>query len=226
MSDRPHLLAAGGSHQGLLRDQNEDRWLVDAPRGVFCVVDGVGGHPGGERASGDRRRDAQGPPVARDGNSRGAPSRGHRAREQRDPRRDGGGRVARRHDVRADGGAGRRGAPHGRTRRRLADLQGPARRDREAHTGPLPGRRTGRRRRTQRSGGDAPPASQRGLPGRRCGTPRSRGRGVHRHRRSAVRGRCGAGAVQRRSQRSGAERVDQANGRSGRRATWGRGRRP
>jgi serine/threonine protein phosphatase PrpC len=45
------LIAAGGTHEGLVRDQNEDRWCADAARGVFCVVDGVGGHPGGEHAS-------------------------------------------------------------------------------------------------------------------------------------------------------------------------------
>lgn len=51
MSARLSLRAAGGSHTGLIRDQNEDRLIVDAARGVFCVVDGVGGHPGGERAA-------------------------------------------------------------------------------------------------------------------------------------------------------------------------------
>lgn len=44
-------LAAAGSHEGRQRDQNEDRWLADPARGIFCVVDGVGGHPGGERAA-------------------------------------------------------------------------------------------------------------------------------------------------------------------------------
>ena len=34
-----------------MRDQNEDRLLVDVARGVFGVVDGVGGHPGGAQAS-------------------------------------------------------------------------------------------------------------------------------------------------------------------------------
>lgn len=48
---RTGVLCAGGTHEGRVRDQNEDRWWADAARGVFCVVDGVGGHPGGERAS-------------------------------------------------------------------------------------------------------------------------------------------------------------------------------
>jgi serine/threonine protein phosphatase PrpC len=48
---RGPIAAAGGSDQGLQRDQNEDRWFADAARGTFGVVDGVGGHPGGEHAS-------------------------------------------------------------------------------------------------------------------------------------------------------------------------------
>jgi serine/threonine protein phosphatase PrpC len=43
--------AAGATDTGLLRDQNEDRYWVDAERGVFLVVDGVGGHAAGELAA-------------------------------------------------------------------------------------------------------------------------------------------------------------------------------
>ena len=42
---------AGASHPGRVRARNEDRFHVDVTRGVFIVVDGVGGHPGGERAA-------------------------------------------------------------------------------------------------------------------------------------------------------------------------------
>lgn len=49
---RASLIAAGGTHEGRVRDQNEDRFFADPARGVFGVVDGVGGHPGGEHASG------------------------------------------------------------------------------------------------------------------------------------------------------------------------------
>jgi serine/threonine protein phosphatase PrpC len=45
------LNAAGSSHSGLQRQVNEDRFYVDAARGVFCVIDGVGGHAAGERAA-------------------------------------------------------------------------------------------------------------------------------------------------------------------------------
>jgi len=36
---------------GRVRDENEDRYYVDDERGVFLVVDGVGGHAGGETAA-------------------------------------------------------------------------------------------------------------------------------------------------------------------------------
>jgi PPM family protein phosphatase len=36
---------------GLLRERNEDRYFCDAERGVFLVVDGVGGHTAGELAA-------------------------------------------------------------------------------------------------------------------------------------------------------------------------------
>ena len=51
MPDQVPPLVASASDPGLQRDQNEDRLLVDTSRGIFCVVDGVGGHPGGEHAS-------------------------------------------------------------------------------------------------------------------------------------------------------------------------------
>jgi serine/threonine protein phosphatase PrpC len=45
------LRAAGDSHPGLQRPQNEDRFHVDPGRGIFLVVDGVGGHAAGEEAA-------------------------------------------------------------------------------------------------------------------------------------------------------------------------------
>lgn len=45
------LSAAGTSHSGRQRDNNEDRFYVDAARGIFCVIDGVGGHAAGEQAA-------------------------------------------------------------------------------------------------------------------------------------------------------------------------------
>lgn len=45
------IRAAGDSHPGLQRAGNEDRFHVDAARGIFLVVDGVGGHAAGEEAA-------------------------------------------------------------------------------------------------------------------------------------------------------------------------------
>jgi serine/threonine protein phosphatase PrpC len=43
--------AAGGSDPGRVRAGNEDRLHLDADRGIFAVVDGVGGHAAGEVAA-------------------------------------------------------------------------------------------------------------------------------------------------------------------------------
>jgi serine/threonine protein phosphatase PrpC len=45
------LRAAGDTHPGLQRDVNEDRFHVDAARGLFVVVDGVGGQAAGGKAA-------------------------------------------------------------------------------------------------------------------------------------------------------------------------------
>jgi serine/threonine protein phosphatase PrpC len=45
------LNSGAASDTGLLRERNEDRYWVDAERGVFLVVDGVGGQAAGELAA-------------------------------------------------------------------------------------------------------------------------------------------------------------------------------
>jgi len=45
------LRAAGVSDVGAVRTVNEDRFLVDADRGIFVVIDGVGGQAAGGRAA-------------------------------------------------------------------------------------------------------------------------------------------------------------------------------
>ena len=45
------MRAAGGTHPGLQREVNEDRFHLDSPRGLFMVVDGVGGQAAGGKAA-------------------------------------------------------------------------------------------------------------------------------------------------------------------------------
>jgi serine/threonine protein phosphatase PrpC len=45
------LKAAGDSHPGLQRAVNEDRFHLDPVRGLFVVIDGVGGQAAGEKAA-------------------------------------------------------------------------------------------------------------------------------------------------------------------------------
>src|SRR5688572_28677681 len=47
----PKFIAAGATDVGRQREVNEDRFHVDAQRGVFIVVDGVGGQAAGGKAA-------------------------------------------------------------------------------------------------------------------------------------------------------------------------------
>ena len=51
MPVKTHLRSAGESHVGMVRQNNEDRLFVDADRGIFLVVDGIGGQAAGEKAA-------------------------------------------------------------------------------------------------------------------------------------------------------------------------------
>lgn len=48
----PRHLSAATTHQGYVRGNNEDRVYTDDSRGIFLVVDGMGGHEAGEQAAG------------------------------------------------------------------------------------------------------------------------------------------------------------------------------
>jgi serine/threonine protein phosphatase PrpC len=45
------LKCAGASDPGRVRHNNEDAWYIDAERGIFLVVDGIGGEAAGEKAA-------------------------------------------------------------------------------------------------------------------------------------------------------------------------------
>jgi len=45
------LKSAGLSDMGRVRKNNEDAWHIDAERGIYLVVDGIGGHAAGEKAA-------------------------------------------------------------------------------------------------------------------------------------------------------------------------------
>jgi PPM family protein phosphatase len=51
MMARTKLGCAGDSHPGMVRQNNEDRVHCDADRGIFLVVDGIGGQAAGEKAA-------------------------------------------------------------------------------------------------------------------------------------------------------------------------------
>lgn len=51
------LSAFGASDIGRVRDVNEDTFICDVDRGLFAVIDGVGGHVGGEVAASIARRE-------------------------------------------------------------------------------------------------------------------------------------------------------------------------
>jgi parallel beta-helix repeat protein len=51
MAVRTSLRWAAGTDRGVRRSTNEDRFYVDAERGIFVVIDGVGGHSAGEHAA-------------------------------------------------------------------------------------------------------------------------------------------------------------------------------
>lgn len=51
MLARTKYRCAGESHPGIVRQNNEDRFHFDPDRGIFLVVDGIGGQAAGEKAA-------------------------------------------------------------------------------------------------------------------------------------------------------------------------------
>src|SRR3954454_11408757 len=52
MAVTSRLISAGHSDVGRKRVENEDRIFIDPERGIYLVIDGLGGHAAGERAAG------------------------------------------------------------------------------------------------------------------------------------------------------------------------------
>jgi PPM family protein phosphatase len=48
---KTNIKAAGASDMGRVRHNNEDAWYIDAERGIYLVVDGIGGQAAGEKAA-------------------------------------------------------------------------------------------------------------------------------------------------------------------------------
>jgi serine/threonine protein phosphatase PrpC len=63
--------AGGATDTGLLRERNEDRYWIDAVRGVFLVVDGLGGQSAGELAAETAVEQIREAMLAADGNAEG-----------------------------------------------------------------------------------------------------------------------------------------------------------
>ncbi len=74
------------SDPGRERGNNEDRVLCDPERGIFAVIDGVGGESAGEIAAAHGARDPPRPPLPPHHRRRPPDARGDRPRQQADPR--------------------------------------------------------------------------------------------------------------------------------------------
>jgi serine/threonine protein phosphatase PrpC len=48
---KARVKSAGSSDMGRVRKNNEDAWYIDAERGIYLVVDGIGGQAAGEKAA-------------------------------------------------------------------------------------------------------------------------------------------------------------------------------
>src|SRR5580700_6219867 len=51
MPVKSKIRSAGESHVGMVRQNNEDRVYLDPDRGIFLVIDGIGGQAAGEKAA-------------------------------------------------------------------------------------------------------------------------------------------------------------------------------
>ena len=82
MAVRASLRFAAASDMGRRRTNNEDRYYIDPERGIFAVIDGVGGQAAGERAADTAVEVSARTSRAPDRQSRRAPARSHCACQQ------------------------------------------------------------------------------------------------------------------------------------------------
>jgi len=205
------LKCAGASDLGRVRHNNEDAWYMDAERGIFLVVDGIGGEAAGEKAAAiavDRIR-------ARLERQTGSVEQ--RVREAITVANNEILRAARGNPqwqgmacvltlVAMDDGS----AVVGHVGDSRSTRSAVVRSARSLTTFAGGGAR--RRGRTVRARCHAPSAPQRSLSRRGQRGAFARRRGFHRHRTCAVRVRRGAAAVHRRSQRPGDRRIHPRGG--------------
>ena len=126
---------------GRVRTNNEDLPVLDAERGIFGVIDGVGGHAAGELAAAiardvilQRLARPLGTPAERVREAIAIANNEIFRRAAAEP-------DARRHDVRGHAGGGGRRPRDGRPRRRQPALQAAAVRPAQADARPFAGRR-------------------------------------------------------------------------------------
>ena len=159
------LKAAGRTHPGRQRTVNEDRLHVDASRGLFIVIDGVGGQAAGGKAADVALSAIRDAARTRDR----AESRAGSARPSRSPTTKSAAWPARGREWNgmacvATVARRRRRAGDRRPRRRHAAVPDVAGRHREDHARSLARRRAGGCRRDLRARGHAAQSAQRGLP--------------------------------------------------------------
>ena len=190
------LSAAGGTDAGLQREVNEDRYHVDEARGLFVVIDGIGGQAAGGKAADvalsmirERLERETGP----DSRPR---ARSDRDRQQRDLPAQLCSPGMGRHGLCAHGRRPQRRYRDDRSCRRHASVQNPPRPHREDHQGSFSNWRTRGCQNALRIRGDAAPAPQRGVSRRRIRASLAWRCGVRRCAGDSFRARCSAAVVQ------------------------------
>ena len=157
---KTNVRCAGASDPGRVRHNNEDAFHIDAERGIFLVVDGIGGQAAGEKAAEIAVERVRARLERHTGTTE------QRVREAITMANNEILRVARANSrIRRDGVRAHRGRAgerigRGGTRGRFAALPGAPRRDPQDHARSFSRGRARGQPRAQRDGCDEPPAPQ------------------------------------------------------------------